>query len=106
MQAAAGGRRGTGGIARDDTWRAAAFCRCGTGCALRRADLGLPAGDDAPLANDPKTGAPVDAGAMPLHLRKAQLTRTSIEANAGICRGMLQHRYNNTQGQGETARVD
>ena len=68
----------------------------------RRADLGLPAGDDAPLLIDPKTGAPVDAEAMPLHLRKAQLTRTSIEANAGICRGMLQHRYNNTQGQGET----
>jgi metal-sulfur cluster biosynthetic enzyme len=69
----------------------------------RRADLGLPAGDDAALVIDPKTGAPVDAGAMPLHLRKARLTRTSIEANAGICRGMLQHRDNNIHGQGETA---
>ncbi len=39
---------------------------------------------------------------MPLHLRKAKLTRVSIEANSGICRGMLRHRYNNTQGQGET----
>ena len=69
----------------------------------RRADLGLPAGDDDPLLIDPKTGAPVDAESMPLHLRKAKTTRVSIEANAGICRGMLQHRYNNTQGQGETA---
>ena len=40
--------------------------------------------------------------ALPLHLRKAKLTRVSIEANSGICRGMLGHRYNNTQGQGET----
>ena len=69
----------------------------------RRADLGLPAGDDAPLVVDPKTGAPVSAEAMPLHLRKAKTTRVSIEANAGICRGMLAHRYNNTHGQGETA---
>ena len=68
----------------------------------RRADLGLPAGDDAPLVIDPVTGAPVRADALPLHLRKAQVTRVSIEANAGICRGMLRHRYNNTQGQGET----
>jgi metal-sulfur cluster biosynthetic enzyme len=68
----------------------------------RRADLGLPAGDDAPLVIDPATGAPVRADALPLHLRKAQITRVSIEANSGICRGMLRHRYNSTQGQGET----
>jgi metal-sulfur cluster biosynthetic enzyme len=68
----------------------------------RRADLGLPAGDDAPLVIDPVTGAPVRADALPLHLRKAQVTRVSIEANSGICRGMLRHRYNDTQGQGET----
>jgi len=69
----------------------------------RRADLGLPAGDDAPLVIDPVTGAAVRPDALPLHLRKAQVTRVSIEANAGICRGMLRHRYNDTQGQGETA---
>jgi metal-sulfur cluster biosynthetic enzyme len=68
----------------------------------RRADLGLPAGDDAPLVVDPVTGAPVQLDALPLHLRKAQVTRVSIEANSGICRGMLRHRYNDTQGQGET----
>jgi metal-sulfur cluster biosynthetic enzyme len=66
----------------------------------RRADLGLPAGDDAALLVDPATGAPVVATALPLHLRKAQVTRVSIEANAGICRGMLRHRYD-SPGQGE-----
>ncbi|HEY3980061.1 MAG TPA: iron-sulfur cluster assembly protein [Streptosporangiaceae bacterium] len=59
----------------------------------RRAELGLPAGDDALLMIDPKTGDPVTAAAMPLHLRKAQITRTSLEANGSICRGMLRHRY-------------
>ena len=66
----------------------------------RRAELGLPAGDDAPLLIDPKTGAAVEPGSLPLHLRKAKLTRTSLEANGSICRGMLQHRYD-TPGQGE-----
>jgi metal-sulfur cluster biosynthetic enzyme len=67
----------------------------------RRAELGLPAGHDAPLLVDPVTGAAVSADALPLHLRKAKLTRVSIEANSGICRGMLRHRYD-TPGQGET----
>jgi metal-sulfur cluster biosynthetic enzyme len=66
----------------------------------RRADLGLPAGDGAPLLIDPSTGEPVGAAALPLHLRKAQVTRVSIEANSGICRGMLRHRYD-SPGQGE-----
>jgi hypothetical protein len=42
----------------------------------------------------------VDPGSLPLHLRKAKLTRTSLEANGSICRGMLRHRYD-TPGQGE-----
>jgi metal-sulfur cluster biosynthetic enzyme len=66
----------------------------------RRAELGLPAGDDAPLIVDPATGAPVPAGALPLHLRRARTTRTSLEANTGICRGMLQVRYG-APGEGE-----
>jgi metal-sulfur cluster biosynthetic enzyme len=69
----------------------------------RRSDLGLPADDDAPLLIDPVTGAPVTETALPLHLRKARVTRASIEANSGICRGMLRHRYNDTRGQGEKA---
>jgi metal-sulfur cluster biosynthetic enzyme len=68
----------------------------------RRAELGLPAGDDAPLLVDPVTGARVAADSVPLHLRKARVTRVSIEANSGICRGMLAHRYQGTKGQGQT----
>jgi metal-sulfur cluster biosynthetic enzyme len=59
----------------------------------RRRELGLPAGDADPLLIDPSTGAPIGADSVPLHLRKARLTRTSLDANTGICRGMLQHRY-------------
>jgi metal-sulfur cluster biosynthetic enzyme len=59
----------------------------------RRTELGLPAGDTAPLLVDPASGAAVDDAAVPLHLRKARLTRTSLDANTGICRGMLRHRY-------------
>jgi metal-sulfur cluster biosynthetic enzyme len=68
----------------------------------RRAELGLPAADAAPLLVDPVTGAAVSADALPLFLRRAKLTRVSIEANSGICRGMLRHRYRDP-GQGETA---
>jgi len=67
----------------------------------RRAELGLPAGDSALLLIDPATGVPPSPDGVPLHLRKAQLTRTSIEANSGICRGMLRHRYA-TPGQGQS----
>jgi metal-sulfur cluster biosynthetic enzyme len=66
----------------------------------RRAELGLPAGDGAPLLIDPVTGAKISTDAMPLHLRKARTTAVSIDANAGICRGMLKHRYQES-GQGE-----
>ena len=59
----------------------------------RRAELGLPAGDGDPLLVDPVTGAAIGAQALPLHLRKTRLTRTSLEANGGVCRGMLAHRY-------------
>jgi metal-sulfur cluster biosynthetic enzyme len=66
----------------------------------RRAELDLPAGDDAPLLIEPTTGAPVADAAVPLHLRKARTTRISVEANSGICRGMLRHRYD-SKGEGE-----
>jgi metal-sulfur cluster biosynthetic enzyme len=59
----------------------------------RRAELGLPAGDDAPLLVDAVTGAAIGVAGLPLHLRRARLTRTSLEANGGVCRGMLQVRY-------------
>jgi metal-sulfur cluster biosynthetic enzyme len=59
----------------------------------RRAQLGLSAADDSPLVIDPQTGSAVATDGLPVHLRRAQTTRVSIEANAGICRGMLRHRY-------------
>lgn len=68
----------------------------------RRAELGLPAGEDDPLLVDPETGREITADAVPLHMRRARLTRVSIEANAGICRGMLATRYPHSKGEGET----
>jgi metal-sulfur cluster biosynthetic enzyme len=59
----------------------------------RRADLGLPADGGAPLLIDPATGAPVAPDAVPIHLRRARLTRTGIDANTSICSGMLKARY-------------
>jgi metal-sulfur cluster biosynthetic enzyme len=59
----------------------------------RRAELGLAAGDSAPLLIDPVSGKRVSASAVPLHLRKARVTRAGIEANASMCSGMLSHRY-------------
>ena len=66
----------------------------------RRAELGLPAGDDDPLLVDATTGAAVGVAALPLHLGRARLTRVSAEANGGVCRGMLRTRYGTT-GLGE-----
>jgi metal-sulfur cluster biosynthetic enzyme len=59
----------------------------------RRADLGLPADDNAPLLVDPATGGRISADDVPLHLRRARVTRAGIEANTSICSGMLAHRY-------------
>jgi metal-sulfur cluster biosynthetic enzyme len=66
----------------------------------RRAELGLPSGDDSALLVDATTGKAIGALALPLHLRRARLTRVSTEANAGICRGLLYERYG-TRGHGE-----
>ena len=59
----------------------------------RRAELGLPADDGSPLLVDAVTGEGVGAQALPLHLRRARLTRVNLEANGSICGGMLRHRY-------------
>ena len=64
----------------------------------RRAELGLPAGDDALLLIDPETGAAVTADAVPLHLRRARVTQVGIEANTSTCTGMLAHRYPTANG--------
>jgi metal-sulfur cluster biosynthetic enzyme len=66
----------------------------------RRAELGLPSGDDAALLVDPVTGAAIGVQALPLHLRKARLTGVSLQANGSVCRGLLRERYA-TVGLGE-----
>ena len=59
----------------------------------RRAELGLPADDGSALLIDPATGKRVATEAIPLHLRKARVTRAGIEANTSICSGMFRARY-------------
>jgi len=59
----------------------------------RRSDLGLPAGDAAPLLLDPATGERIAEASVPLHLRKARVTQASIDANTSICSGMFKARY-------------
>jgi metal-sulfur cluster biosynthetic enzyme len=65
----------------------------------RRAELGLPADDGSPLIIDAVTGEGVGADVLPLHLRRARLTRVNIEANGSICGGMLRHRYGTACGE-------
>ena len=62
----------------------------------RRADLGLPADDDRPPAHRPGHPATASPNPRPLHLRRARLTRTGIDANTTICSGMLKARYQTT----------
>ncbi len=58
----------------------------------RRGALGLPAGDDAPLLISPD-GSSVATAQVPLHLRRARLTRLGIETNGEYCKGLLAARY-------------
>jgi metal-sulfur cluster biosynthetic enzyme len=58
----------------------------------RRSAVGLPAGDDAPLLLHPD-GEPVTTAQVPLHLRRARLTRVGIEANGEYCKQLLEKRY-------------
>jgi metal-sulfur cluster biosynthetic enzyme len=69
----------------------------------RRADLGLAAGDGAPLLIDPLTGAGIAPDAAPLYLGRARVTRTGIEANTSICSGMLHARYPQSRPSPSTA---
>ena len=67
----------------------------------RRDELGLPSGDGAALLVDPATGVPAEPATLPLLLGRARLTRVSLEANGGVCRGMLHGRYGDAPGRGE-----
>lgn len=62
----------------------------------RRAELGLPAGPDAPLVVD-DDGTPVPAGGVTARLRFARAVRVSIDGNAGWCGGLLRTRYAATE---------
>ena len=58
----------------------------------RRAAIGLPAGDDAPLLLHPD-GSRVTTEQVPLHLRRARLQRVGIETNGEYCKSLLAIRY-------------
>jgi metal-sulfur cluster biosynthetic enzyme len=61
-------------------------------CLHLREQLGIASGEDSPafvLAD----GEPVGAGELTRWLRMARLIRTSLEANGGICRSLLQFRH-------------
>jgi metal-sulfur cluster biosynthetic enzyme len=58
----------------------------------RRAALGLPHDDNAPLLIR-ADGTPVPPAEIPLHLRRARLQRIGIETNGHYCRALLQKRY-------------
>ena len=58
----------------------------------RRAALGLPHGDDAPLLIH-ADGSRVIAAQVPLHLRRARLQRIGIETNGEYCKSLLKTRY-------------
>ncbi|MEJ3658296.1 iron-sulfur cluster assembly protein [Actinomycetes bacterium KLBMP 9759] len=58
----------------------------------RRAALGLPHGDDAPLLIDGE-GRRITSEQVPLHLRRARLQRIGIETNGEYCKSLLQTRY-------------
>ncbi|HEY4627328.1 MAG TPA: iron-sulfur cluster assembly protein [Blastococcus sp.] len=65
----------------------------------RRAALGLPDDDHAPLLIHPD-GSRVSSAQVPLHLRRARLTRLGIEANGDLCRSFLATRYAGSAGTG------
>ncbi|WP_300013581.1 iron-sulfur cluster assembly protein [Pseudonocardia sp.] len=58
----------------------------------RRAVLGLPHDDGAPLLVH-ADGTGVTAAQVPLHLRRARLQRVGIEANGTYCASLLRKRY-------------
>jgi hypothetical protein len=59
--------------------------------------LGLPADDGAPLLIHPD-GTRVSAAQVPLHLRRARLTRLGIESNGEFCKSFLKTRYADAAG--------
>ena len=61
-------------------------------CRELRHELGIDASPDAP-AFVTGEGVPLSAADVPRFLRLARLVSTSLEGNAGLCRGLLKTRY-------------
>jgi hypothetical protein len=61
-------------------------------CLALREQLGIDTGPDAPAFVLPN-GDPLEPGQLQRWLRMARLVRTSLEANGGICRSLLQVRH-------------
>jgi metal-sulfur cluster biosynthetic enzyme len=61
-------------------------------CLELRAHLGISTAADAAAFVTPD-GEPIASGDLKRWMRMAQLVRTSLEANGGICRSLLQSRY-------------
>ncbi len=61
-------------------------------CLALREQLGIDTAPDAPAFVLP-SGDPIEAGQVERWLRMARLVRTSLEANGGICRSLLQVRH-------------
>jgi metal-sulfur cluster biosynthetic enzyme len=58
----------------------------------RRAELGLPVDDDAPVVIT-VDGDPVPPADLDAHLARIRTVAVSVEGNAGLCRGLLATRY-------------
>src|SRR5918997_6454747 len=71
----------------------------------RRRELGLDVSEDAPLVVDPD-GNRVPEEAVVQHLRFAKTVRVSIEGNAGLCRGLLDVRYDGVPGVAQDEREE
>ncbi|MBA2713967.1 MAG: metal-sulfur cluster biosynthetic enzyme, partial [Rubrobacteraceae bacterium] len=68
----------------------------------RREELGLDVSADAPFVMDPD-GRQIPEDVVVQHLRFARVTRLSIEANAGFCRGVLAARHGISDPEEESA---
>jgi hypothetical protein len=62
----------------------------------RRADLGLDLSGESPFLMDPD-GNTVPEEAVVTHLRRARLTRISVEGNGAFCKEILASRYGTSQ---------
>ena len=95
-------RRHDGRARRRSPWGRCPPRRTASGFAAGGPSSACPAGDDAPLLVDATTGEAVGAEVLPMHLARTRLTRVSVEANSGVCRGLLRERYPAAVGQGQT----